>query len=94
MAKRGRPAKTDTLTLAQLALNQVDAMARFNKIDMALTSLVKGVDDFVTTANKVNQELAKRIQAVEVRCADLEHKIVSKEESSDLLEDVEKETEC
>ena len=94
MAKRGRPTKTDTVTLAQLALNQVDAMTRFNKIDMTLTSLVKGVDDFVNTANKVNQEFAKKIQALEVRCEDLEKKLVLKEEEESLLSEVEKETEC
>lgn len=109
MAKRGRPAKVktevtpkldistklDTSNVIQLALNQVDFVARFSKIEASITQLVRGVDDFVNTANKVNQELAKRIQALESRCEDLEKKSLCKEGCiSDLLDEVEKESEC
>lgn len=77
MAKRGRPAKvkTDELTMSQLALNQVDAANRFAKTDMAINALVRSIDDFVNTANKINGELGKRIQALEARLGDIEKKV-------------------
>ena len=79
--------KTDDVTMARLALNQVEHADRISQIGGAVNVLATQIQEIINSSNKANQSLAnahqtlaKRVEALELTVRQI--KDACKEESS------------
>jgi len=57
--------KTDDVTMARLALNQVEHADRISQIGGALNVIATQIGEIINSSNKANQVIARRIETVE-----------------------------
>jgi hypothetical protein len=66
-------------TQTQLAVNQVDFTNRLNALTQMFGGLAHNFEDMISQVNNANNIMAKRVQALESRCAELDSIICARE---------------